>query len=109
MKMPSATLEKMKSRMTSAPAKRPSRYCHLRIGAVKKKGSVRFSKSCSTARPMIAATTVRPIIPRNAIVCEIAYGELMCTFPLPNTTFALGNAPPAAAVHSVASVRKTRK
>ena len=42
----------------SAPRKRPPRYCDLPIGAVKKKRSVRYSKSCCTARPMIAAMTV---------------------------------------------------
>ena len=48
-------------------------------------------------------------MPRNAIVCAIAYGELIHTLPLPNDTMAPGIAPPAAATHIIASAKKIVK
>ena len=55
-----------------APTKRPPRYCALPIGEVKKKLCVRCSKSCCTARPMMAAITVMPNMPRKDTVCASA-------------------------------------
>ena len=79
------------------------------MGAVKKKDSVRCSKSCCTARPASAAITVRPNIPRNATVWAIAYGELIQILPLPKMMLALAMAPPAAAVHSMAIAKNATK
>ncbi len=58
---------------------------------------------------MMAAITVSATMPRNAIVCAIAYGELIQTLPLPNDTMAPGITPPAAAAHSIASAKKIVK
>jgi hypothetical protein len=76
---------------------------------VKKNGSTRYSKSCWIARPITAAMIVSDAMPRKATVCAIAYGEFTHTLPLPNETTALGMAPPAAAVHSIASAKKIAK
>ena len=79
------------------------------IGAVKKKLWVRYSTSCCTARPMIAAITVMPNMPRIATVCASANGEFTATLPLPKEMLASLNRPPAAAIQSSASEKKTRK
>jgi len=93
----------------SAPRKRPARYCSFAIGAVKKKLCMRCSKSCCTARPMIAAITVTPSRPSTAVVCISASGELIAILALPNAMFASWNRPPAAAIHSMASAKKIVK
>ena len=108
-KMPSPMLVNTTNSTASAPAKRPARYCALLMGAVKKKDSVRCSKSCCTARPDSAAMTVSPNMPRNATVWAIAYGELIQTLPLPKMMFALLIAPPAAAVHNIAMAKNAMK
>ena len=106
---PRPMLVKMTSSTPSAPTKRPIRYCALLIGDVKKKLCVRCSKSCCTARPMIAAITVTPKMPSTAIVCASANGELTATLPLPKEILASLNSPPAAAIQSVAIAKKTMK
>ncbi len=106
---PSEMLDRMTSSTTIAPAKRPNRYSHFLIGALKKKCSTRYSKSCCTARPMIAAMIDRPNMPRNETVCAIAYGELIQTLPLPNDTIALLMMPPAAATQNTAIAKNTTK
>jgi len=58
---------------------------------------------------MIAAITVMPNMPSTATVCTSANGELTATLPLPNEMFASLNRPPAAAIQSSASEKKTRK
>jgi hypothetical protein len=62
---PTAMLENTTSSTTTAPTNRPPRYCHFVIGAAKKNDSVRYSKSCWTARPHSAAITVEPNSPRK--------------------------------------------
>ena len=79
------------------------------IGAVKKKLCVRYSTSCWTARPMIAAITVTPKRPRTAMVWARAYGEFTITLPLPKTMLASLKRPPTAAIHSIESAKKTAK
>ena len=70
-----------------APAKRPDRYSHFRIGALKKKCSTRYSKSCCTARPMSAAMTVERRTGRGPKPSARWHkGELIQTLPLPNET-----------------------
>jgi hypothetical protein len=69
---PSAMLDRMMTRTAVAPAKRPARYSHFRIGALKNRCSTRYSKSCCTARPMIAAMIDNPNIPRKETVCAMA-------------------------------------
>ena len=79
------------------------------IGAVKKKLCVRYSKSCCTARPMIAAITVVPKTPSTLVVTASANGEFTATLPLPKVIVAPANKPPAAAIHSIASAKKPMK
>ena len=58
---------------------------------------------------MIAAITMTPNMPRIGDRLVSAYGELTATLPLPNETLASLNRPPAAAIQSSASAKKTRK
>ena len=110
---PAAAPSPMPDRITistaTAPTKRPPRYSKRRIGAVKKNASVRYSKSCCTARPITAAITVSAAMPRNDTVCATANGELIQTLPLPNEMIAPEITPPAAATHSIASAKKIAK
>ena len=106
---PSTMLVNTTHTTASAPMKRPPRYCHLSIGEVKKNVCARYSKSCCTARPMMAAITVVPNSPRMLTVCARLYGELTNTLPLPKEMLASLNNPPAAAIHSIANAKKTTK
>ena len=58
---------------------------------------------------MIAAMIDSPNMPRNEMVCAIAYGELIQTLPLPNDTTALLMRPPAAATQNMAMAKNTTK
>ena len=53
--------------------------------------------------------TVMPNMPRMAIVCASANGEFTATLPLPNEMLASLKRPPAAAIQSSASAKKTTK
>ncbi|MCY1557521.1 hypothetical protein D9M68_943760 [compost metagenome] len=57
-------LENTKASTAQAPRKRPSMYWYLRIGALKKKWCMSYSKSCWTERPIMAATTITPTLAR---------------------------------------------
>ncbi len=78
------------------------------IGALKKKWCISCSKSCCTARPITAAITTTPMQPRKAEDSATWRGPSIST-RAPKATMASLKAPPAAAVHSMASVTKAAK
>jgi hypothetical protein len=80
----------------------------LPIGALKKKWCISYSKSCCTERPMTAAATTTPRQPSTAVLIASWRGALIRMRP-PKETLASRRAPPAAAIHSMASARKAKK
>src|SRR5690349_2258921 len=79
------------------------------MGLVKKKWKDWYSKSCCTARPIIAATITMPKKPRIEIVWASAKGAFTKTLSELKPILAAAKAPPAAAIHSIAMPAKIMK
>ena len=79
------------------------------IGAVKKNGSMRYSKSCWTARPMTAATTVSADHAEERDGLRDRVRRVDPHLAAAERDDGVRNAPPAAAIHSIASAKKIAK
>ncbi len=79
------------------------------MGLVKKKWNDWYSKSCCTARPIIAATITMPRKPSAAIVCASAKGAFTSTLSVLKPILAAAKAPPAAAIQMAAIAAKIAK